>query len=240
MPKVDHLPRGVLSEAQACKLMAAPNPWTPFGLRDRAMLEVFYGAGLRLSECLNLDVSDIDLARRVIVVRLGKGRKDRVVPLGGRAADAVDKYLQGARPRLVRDPRVSKLFLSTRGRRLTQTTLSEAMAGYGRQAGISWRVSPHVLRHTFATHLLKHGADVRHVQRLLGHADIETTQIYTRVAVKDLHDVIERSHPRDKYTLPELKARPEITKKRKRDCAWASPRAALTSKSPPTTIATYR
>jgi len=216
MPKIRRLPPGILSEAQAKQLMTAPDNWTPLGLRDRAMLEIFYGTGLRLSECLDLEVRDVDLAEGVLSVRLGKGRKDRMVPLAGRAAAAVETYLREARSLLVRDGRVQTLFLSLRGRRMAQPTCAERLYRHGRQAGIPWPVSPHMLRHSFATHLLKHGADIRHVQQLLGHASIETTEIYTRVAVKDLHDVLERAHPRDRASLPDLQFR-EITKKRKRD-----------------------
>ena len=216
MPKLRRLPRGILSEAQAKELMKAPDNWTPLGLRDRAMLEVFYGTGLRLSECLDLEVRDVDLAEGVLAVRLGKGRKDRLVPLVGRAVAAVEEYLREARPLLVRDARVQVLFLSLRGRRMTQHTCAERLYRHGRRAGIPWPVSPHMLRHSFATHLLKRGADIRHVQQLLGHASIETTEIYTRVAVKDLQDVLERAHPRDRAKLPDLQLL-KITKKRKRD-----------------------
>jgi integrase/recombinase XerD len=216
MPKLRRLPRGILSEAQAKRLMEAPDPWTALGLRDRAMLEVFYGTGLRLSECLNLELGDVDLAENVLTVRLGKGKKDRVVPLLGRAWQAVDKYLREARAMLVREVRVATLFLSMRGVRMTPTTVHDRFHTYARQAGIPGPLSPHGLRHTFATHLLKHGADVRHVQQLLGHASIETTEIYTRVAVRDLEAVLERAHPRDKLKLPDLRLR-DVTKRRKRD-----------------------
>lgn len=177
--------------------MNAPNPWMPLGLRDRAILETFYGTGIRLSECLNLQLSDLDLAQGLFLVRNGKGKKDRVLPVPAQAAKALERYLQEARPLLVRDPRIGYLFLSVRGRRLSQTALSEAIYGYGKEAGIPWRVSPHILRHTCATHLIRGGADVRHVQKLLGHEYLDTTAIYTRVAVKDLREVVEKRHPRD-------------------------------------------
>jgi integrase/recombinase XerD len=202
-PKAQRLPRGVLNQPQARKLMAAPDPWTAHGVRDRAMLEVFYGCGLRLSECLNLALPDVDLAQGLLLVRNGKGKKDRMLPIGASAEAALRKYLDDARPLLVRDPRVNYVFLSERGRRMSQTTLSDAMAAHGREAGIPWRVSPHILRHTFATHLIQNGADVRHVQQLLGHAEIDTTAIYTRVAVKDLRGVVESKHPRDRFEMPD-------------------------------------
>ena len=197
LPRVHRLPRGVLTVAQARKLMTTPNPWTAIGLRDSAMLEVFYGTGVRLSECLNLTLSDLDLRQRVLLVRNGKGRKDRIVPVPAQAAKALDRYLIDARPLLVRDPRVSNLFLSSRGRRMSQSNLSSMLHAYGREAGIPFNVSPHGLRHTCATHLIKGGADVRHVQKLLGHAELDNTAIYTRVAVKDLHEVMRKRHPRE-------------------------------------------
>lgn len=197
LPRVHRLPRGVLTVAQAQKLVTTPNPWTAIGLRDRAMLEVFYGTGVRLSECLNLSLSDLDMQQGVLLVRNGKGRKDRVVPVPAQAAKALDRYLVDARPLLVRDPRISNLFLSSRGRRMSQSNLSSMLHGYGREAGIPWNVSPHALRHTCATHLIKGGADVRHVQKLLGHAELDNTAIYTRVAVKDLHEVMRKRHPRE-------------------------------------------
>ena len=197
LPRVHRLPKGVLTVAQAQKLMTTPNPWTAIGLRDRAMLEVFYGTGVRLAECLNLALSDLDMRQRVLLVRNGKGRKDRVVPVPGQAAKALDKYLVDARPLLVRDPRVSNLFLSSRGRRMSQSVVSSTLHSYGREAGIPFNVSPHGLRHTCATHLVKGGADVRHVQKLLGHSQLDTTVIYTRVAVKDLDEVLRKRHPRN-------------------------------------------
>jgi integrase/recombinase XerD len=215
-PKAQRLPRGVLTVTQARRLMAAPNPWTAHGLRDSAMLEVFYGTGIRLSECLNLALSDLDLAQGLLLVRNGKGKKDRVVPMPAQAAKVLDHYLRDARPLLVRDPRVSYLFLSSRGRRLTQSTVSAAMHGYGREAGIPWKVSPHILRHTCATHLLQGGADVRHVQKLLGHQEIDTTAIYTRVAITDLRGVVARAHPREAFERRTAKARNTPAPKRRR------------------------
>ena len=196
LPKTKPLPRGILSEAQARRLMTTPDPWTLWGLRDRAILETLYGTGLRLRECQRLRLGDLDLAGRTLLIRDGKGRKDRIVPLAARAAAAVDLYLREARPRMLRDSRVRELFLSFRGRPLSQTALSLALHAYGRRAKIPGPVSPHVLRHTCATHLLQGGADIRHVQALLGHKNLDTTALYTRVAVKDLRQVLEKRHPR--------------------------------------------
>lgn len=196
LPKINRLPRGVLSEAQARRLMTVPDSWTAWGLRDRAILETFYGTGIRLRECLGLRLGDLDLAERQLMIRDGKGRKDRVVPLPGRAAAALGVYLRDGRPRLLRDPRVTLLFLSFRGRGLSRSALRLALLRYGQLARIPWPVSPHMLRHTCATHLLAGGADIRHAQELLGHKDLDTTALYTRVAVQDLRKVLSRVHPR--------------------------------------------
>ena len=214
LPRIQSLPRGVLTMEQARRLMNAPSPFTPWGLRDRAMLELFYGTGIRLRECLNLELSDVDLAEQLLLIRDGKGKKDRMVPIPGRAAVALDIYLREARSQLIRDPRVSTLFLSMRGNKVGQSTLSAAFHQYGRTAGIPGRVSPHLLRHTCATHLLKRGADIRHVQELLGHKHIETTAIYTRVAVKDLHEVLAKAHPRDRRRPSSRRKRTRLTPKK--------------------------
>lgn len=187
------IPGGILSEAKARRLMAAPFPGTVVGKRDRAILETLYGTGIRLGECLRVDVSDLDLVDRTLLVRNGKGRKDRRVPVGGRAALALDTYMT-ARGQLVRagDP---ALFLSRYGRRFSHAGLRAVITRHGRVVGL--RLTPHALRHTCATHLLRGGADIRHVQELLGHRNLTTTALYTRVDVKDLRDVLARCHPRE-------------------------------------------
>lgn len=198
LPQVQRLPRPVLSEAQARRLMAAPHPWTSTGKRDRALLETLYGSGLRAGECRRLDLSDLDLAQMTLLVRDGKGRKDRVVPLTARAALTLGVYLADVRPELVQDAREPALFLSKYGRRLSQTQLQTIVVAHAKAAGIPERVTPHALRHACATHLLEGGADVRHVQEILGHRRLETTALYTQVQVKSLARVIERSHPRER------------------------------------------
>jgi integrase/recombinase XerD len=165
-------------------------------LRDRAILETLYGTGIRRSECVRLDVKDLDLAEGLLLVRNGKGRKDRLVPVPGRAAAALDEYLRGCRPRLLQDLREEALFLSLRGRRLEVTGLRGLVGRHARAAGIGRPVSVHALRHAYATHLLRGGADVRHIQELLGHAQLETTALYTRVVTSDLREAIGRAHPR--------------------------------------------
>jgi len=198
MPRPHRLPRPVLSEAQARRLMAAPHPSSRTGKRDQALLEMLYGSGLRASECLSVDLGDLDLARMTLLVRDGKGRRDRVVPLSGRAAVALDAYLRDSRPELANSAREHALFLSKYGRRLSQTQLQSVVVQHARAAGIPTRTAPHALRHACATHLLEGGADVRHVQAILGHRCLETTALYTHVQVKALAKVIERSHPRER------------------------------------------
>jgi integrase/recombinase XerD len=174
--------------------MVAPFPYSTIGKRDRAVLELLYGTGLRVGEASRLDVPDLDLREGVLLVRNGKGRKDRVVPVPGRAAAALDVYLLEARPDLARlyDP---ALFLSTFGVRLGAPGMRLMIKKHGRAIGA--RLTPHTLRHTCATHLLRGGADIRHVQELLGHRSLATTALYTRVAIADLRAVIARSHPRE-------------------------------------------
>jgi integrase/recombinase XerD len=175
--------------------MAAPFPGSVLGKRDRAALETLYGTGIRRGECVRLDLTDLDLGQGVLLVRDGKGRKDRFVPVAGRAALALDLYLR-ERPALVSDPREGALFLSRFGRRLGKVGLAALVARHALAARVS--AHPHALRHACATHLLKGGADVRHVQELLGHKSLQTTALYTRVGVEDLRQVLARCHPRER------------------------------------------
>jgi len=193
LPKATRLPRGILSESQARGLVAAPSADSLIGKRDRAILELLYGSGIRLGEAARADVSDLDLREGVLLVRSGKGRKDRVVPVEGRAALALDTYLGEARPEVVKrvDP---GLFISRHGGRLSLVGLRAVVRRHGRAIDVD--LSPHALRHTCATHLLRGGADVRHVQELLGHRSLSTTALYTRVAIEDLREVLARAHPR--------------------------------------------
>lgn len=205
MPRVVSLPRDVITQASARRLLAVPSPWTVLGQRDRALLELLYGTGLRASECVRTDVGDLDPARHTLLVRNGKGKKDRTVPVVGRAAAALRRYLEESRPELVRDPREPALFLSSFGKRLAKITLGHIIRAYGRAMGL--RVYPHALRHACATHLLQGGADVRQIQQLLGHKHIDTTMIYTRVAIKDLQEAVGRAHPRGKKRSSARKTR---------------------------------
>ena len=193
LPRSARLPRGILTESQARRLVAAPFPGSRIGKRDRAILETLYGTGIRLGEAVRADVSDLDLREGVLLVRSGKGKKDRVVPVPGRAAAALDTYLTEVRPELVKRLDAA-LFISRHGGRLSLVGLRAIVLRHGRAIGVD--VSPHALRHTCATHLLRGGADIRHVQELLGHRCLATTALYTRVAIKDLREVLARAHPR--------------------------------------------
>ncbi len=177
------------------RLMASPAEGTVAGMRDRAALELLYGAGLRVSELVGLDVDDVDLEARSLRV-FGKGAKERIVPLGRHAAEAVGAYLTRSRPALATSRSRAALLLNHRGGRLTRQGVARLLAEHGRRAGIRRRVTPHVLRHSFATHLLEGGADLRVVQELLGHASVATTQVYTLVTQEHLRDVYYSTHPR--------------------------------------------
>jgi integrase/recombinase XerD len=188
------LPRP-LSVEDVGRLLAAPRDTDAKGLRDRAILETMYGAGLRVSELVGLDVDDVDLEDGSVRV-LGKGSKERDVPLGRYAREAIGAYLSRARPSLATSRSRSALFLNQRGGRLTRQACWNAIREHAASAGIDKRVTPHSLRHSFATHLLEGGADVRVVQELLGHASVATTQVYTLVTKEHLREVYFTAHPR--------------------------------------------
>ncbi len=185
-----------LSEAQVDALLAAPDTAQPLGLRDRAMLETLYATGLRVSELVGLQVLEISLTEGVLRVTHGKGGKDRLVPLGAEAQHWLERYLREARPGLLGRAHCDALFLTARAAGMTRQAFWLIVRKYALRAGVTAPLSPHVLRHAFATHLLNHGADLRVVQMLLGHADISTTQIYTHVARERLKALHARHHPR--------------------------------------------
>jgi integrase/recombinase XerD len=189
------LPR-TLSVNDIERLLAMPRA-TPTGLRDRALLEVIYGSGLRASEALALRLQDIDLEVGFIRVQ-GKGDKERVVPLGRKAVDAINAYCRRGRPHLGKAGtlKAPELFLNARGRRLSRQALHQLVKRYCHEAGLPEDVSAHTLRHSFATHLLEGGADLRAVQEMLGHADLSTTQIYTHVSSAHLQRIYREAHPR--------------------------------------------
>jgi integrase/recombinase XerD len=168
---------------------------TPRGLRDRAMLELLYGAGLRVSELVSLRVSDVDLDD-ALVRCMGKGAKQRVVPTGRRAIDAIRIYMQRGRPYLGRMQRGDVLFLNHRGQGITRQAVFQLVRDHARDAGIDKIVTPHTLRHSFATHLIEGGCDLRSVQEMLGHATIETTQVYTHVSAEHVREAYQKAHPR--------------------------------------------
>ena len=184
-----------LTEEEVESLLAAPDTTTAIGLRDRAMLEVLYATGLRVSELVGLQLGQVNLRQGVVRV-IGKGNKERLVPLGEEAVDWLEKFIRQGRAELLPGAPVATLFPSRRGRMMTRQTFWYALRRYAVLAGITKALSPHVIRHAFATHLLNHGADLRVVQMLLGHSDISTTQIYTHVARERLKNLHAEHHPR--------------------------------------------
>ena len=194
-PKVWKTLPGYLSVEEVDRLLAQPDATKPLGLRDKALLELLYSTGLRVSELVGLRTGDLD--RSAGCVRcLGKGSKERLVPIGRQALAAVDAYLRDARPVLLRGRAAPFLFLNARGEKLSRVGFWKILAAYGRRAGLRKRLSPHKLRHSFATHLLERGADLRSVQLMLGHAAISTTQIYTHVLQERMKQVYKAHHPR--------------------------------------------
>jgi integrase/recombinase XerD len=188
------LPR-VLTYAEVKRLLESVNGNDAIALRDRALLEVMYGCGLRASEAVGLDVNEVDL-RRGFVRPHGKGNKERMVPLGREAAAAVKRYLRTGRPQLIGSRRVSKLFVNFRGGSLTRQGLYKIIQRHAKEVGMEGRMSPHTLRHSFATHLLSGGCDLRSVQEMLGHADVATTQLYTHLSGERIKEVYFKAHPR--------------------------------------------
>jgi integrase/recombinase XerD len=184
-----------LNLSEIDRLIAAPEGSKPTGVRDRAMLELLYAAGLRVSELCQLELSDLNLELGVLRVT-GKGGKQRIVPVGKAAVAAVTAYLENGRPSLLRGRGSRYLFVTARGGRLTRQAFWKLLVCHGKKAGIFRGLTPHVVRHTFATHLLEGGADLRSVQTMLGHADISTTQIYTHVLRSRLKKTVEEHHPR--------------------------------------------
>lgn len=196
-PKLTRRIPGTLTPEEIARLMAAPVGGDARALRDRALLELFYSSGLRVSELAGLTLQQVDLEQGFLRV-FGKGSKERVVPVGGKAADAVATYLAAGRPALVKPRTGSQLFLNSRGAALSRVTLWKLVKKYAARAGITKNVKPHGLRHSFATHLLTGGADLRAIQEMLGHASISTTQIYTAVESKRLLDQHAKFHPRNR------------------------------------------
>lgn len=186
-----------LTVPETIRLLEAPSPATPHGLRDRAIMEMLYGSGLRVSELTGLYLQSVDLDNRFVRV-FGKGSKERLVPVGGSALKSFRDYLQAGRPQLVKAKTGSEVFLSQRGTPISRKTIWHLVKMHAERAGLSPEIKPHTLRHSFATHLLEGGADLRTIQEMLGHSDIATTQIYTKVEGERLLDEHTRFHPRNR------------------------------------------
>lgn len=200
----DRLPRDILSIAEIRKMLRAPDAHTVMGYRDRVIMEVFYSTGIRKQELLNLTVDDVNLESGILTIRQGKGGKDRVVPLGRIAAKCLETYINGIRPTLLQIATIERqsgqkaLFLSMRGGPLSKNALAERIERYRRLAGIAHPVSPHTFRHTCATHMIRNRANIRHVQEMLGHVNLNTTQQYLHLTITDLKEAHHRFHPREK------------------------------------------
>jgi integrase/recombinase XerD len=194
--RTQRLPR-VLTREEIAKLLSEPKGTSPSALRDRALLEVMYACGLRASEAIGLQAGDVDLDEGMLRAR-GKGSKERLVPIGRQAVTALRAYEQRGRPALVGYKTETRLFVNHRGGGLTRQGLYKIIQGYARGAGLEQKMSPHTLRHSFATHLLAGGCDLRSLQEMLGHADLATTQVYTHLSAERLKDVYFRAHPRAK------------------------------------------
>jgi integrase/recombinase XerD len=194
-PKLEKkLPR-ILTINEVEELLKQPNSFLPAGMRDKAMLELLYATGIRVSELISLNISDVNLDMGYIKC-YGKGSKERIVPLGSIAAKCVQEYVTRGRGKLVRTYDEPALFVNHHGNRLTRQGFWKIIKKYAHEAHITKEITPHTLRHSFATHLLENGADLRSVQEMLGHADISTTQIYTQVTKNRLKEVYEKAHPR--------------------------------------------
>jgi integrase/recombinase XerD len=192
------LPRSILSGPEAKKVIHAPNTGTALGYRDRTILEVLYSTGIRRKELVSLMLQDVDYQEGFIRINSGKGDKDRVVPIGKIACRYLENYVKAVRPMLARDPHEDHLFLSMRGTTPCFSTIEDIVKKHTRKAKIKKTVSPHTFRHTCATHMLRNKANIRHLQELLGHASLESTQIYAHVSITDLKEVHAKCHPREK------------------------------------------
>lgn len=196
----DSIPRNILNKKEISTLLSAPNLETPLGIRDRAIFELLYSTGIRAGELRNLTLDDVDFNHGEVRINKGKGKKDRIVPLGEMASDYLEFYLQEARPKLAPVTQAA-LFVTKSGKKLGKSDLSDLTERYRARAGMKKYFTPHSLRHTCATHMLKGKADIRQIQELLGHASIANTQIYTRVEVSDLKRVMKRCHPRERREI---------------------------------------
>jgi integrase/recombinase XerD len=201
------LPKAVLTAAEAEQIIEQSDVHDPLGLRDRAILETLYSTGMRRLEMVNLKLWDLDLERGTVTVRQGKGKKDRIIPIGDRAAAWVRKYLEESRPKLVSEPDDRVVFLSNAGEPFSLDYLTEMVRDYVENSGVGKQGACHLFRHTMATLMLEGGADIRFIQAMLGHADLRTTQIYLHVAIRQLQEIHRATHPakleKDKRKLDE-------------------------------------
>ncbi len=192
------LPRGVLSQSEARKILHAPDITCAIGYRDRTVMELLYTSGIRKSEVINLKLTDIDYDDGLLRIGQGKGKKDRIVPIGKIACRYLENYVKSVRPEFIRDPYNDHLFLSMKGNRLSRNRVWELIKKYTRQAKIKKNVYPHTFRHSCATSMLKNKADIRSIQELLGHSSLDSTQVYTKITITDLKEIHTRCHPREK------------------------------------------
>ncbi len=208
MPRLGfRLPKAVLTASEAEQILAQPDIRDPIGVRDRAILETFYSTGMRRLELANLKLWDLDAERGTVMIRQGKGKKDRIIPLGDRAAHWIHTYVNNARLCLASEPDDGTVFISNAGEPLSLDYLTEMVSGYVAASGIGKRGSCHMFRHSMATLMLEGGADIRFIQAMLGHAKLETTQLYTHVAIRQLQEIHRATHPakleREKHELLE-------------------------------------
>ena len=192
------LPRGILTPTEARKIMHAPDTSSVIGYRDRTILEILYSSGIRKSELNNLKLNDVDYHDGFLRIIEGKGKKDRIVPIGRIACRYLENYIKSVRPELIKDPYNDYLFLSLKGNRISKNVIWEMIKKYAKKAGIRKNVSTHTFRHTCATAMLKNKADINIIRKLLGHESLNTTQVYTYLSITDLKDVHKKCHPREK------------------------------------------
>lgn len=192
------LPRSILTGPEAKKVLHAPDTKTILGYRDRTILEILYSSGIRKEELLNVLLTDVDYTEGIIRINGGKGKKDRVVPIGKIACRYIENYVKAIRPLLTQDHHNNYLFISMRGNRLSKNMIWEIVKSYTKKARIKKNISPHTFRHTCATLMLRNKANIRHIQELLGHSSLDSTQVYSHVSITDLKEVHRKCHPREK------------------------------------------